>query len=76
VKRFGQRNRLRPDAVEAYEGLHAAPWRGVFAQIRRSHIRNHTTYRDGLDLFAAFEYVGEDFAADMAATAADPDTQR
>jgi len=76
VRRFGQRIRLRPDAVEAYEALHAAPWPGVLAQIRRSSIRNYTIFRDGLDLFAAFEYVGEDFAADMAAMAADPETQR
>jgi L-rhamnose mutarotase len=76
VRRFGQRIRLRPDAVEAYEALHAVPWPGVLAQIRRSNIRNYTIYRDGLDLFAAFEYVGEDFAADMAAMAADPETQR
>jgi L-rhamnose mutarotase len=76
MRRFGQRIRLRPDAIAAYEALHAAPWPGVLDQIRRSNIRNYTIFRDGTDLFASFEYVGEDFAADMAAMAADPETQR
>ncbi len=76
MKRLGQRIRLRPDAIQAYEALHAAPWPGVLDQIRRSNIRNYTIYRDGLELFASFEYVGDDFAADMAAMAADPETQR
>jgi L-rhamnose mutarotase len=76
VSRYGQRIRLRPDAIEAYEALHAAPWSGVLDQIRRSNIRNYTIWRDGLELFASLEYVGADFAADMAAMAADPETQR
>ena len=76
VRRFGQRIRVRPEAIEAYEALHAAPWPGVLAQIRRSHIRNYSIFRDGTDLFASFEYTGDDFAADMAAMAADPETQR
>ena len=76
MKRLGQRIRLRPDAIQAYEALHAAPWPGVLDQIRRSNIRNYTIYRDGLELFASFEYVGNDFTADMAAMAADPETQR
>jgi L-rhamnose mutarotase len=76
MRRFGQRIRLRPDAIDEYERLHAAPWPAVLDQIRRSNIRNYTIYRDGLDLFASFEYVGDDFAADMAAMAADPETQR
>jgi L-rhamnose mutarotase len=76
VRRFGQRIRLRPDAIDAYEALHAEPWPPVLAQIRRSNIRNYTIFRDGLELFASIEYVGDDFAAAMAAMAADPETQR
>ena len=76
VRRFGQRIRVKPEAIDEYERLHAAPWPGVLDQIRRSNIRNYTIWRDGEDLFAAFDYVGEDFAADMAAMAADPETQR
>ena len=40
--------------------------------IRRANIRNYSIYRHGELLFAYFEYVGDDFAADMAAMAADP----
>jgi L-rhamnose mutarotase len=76
MRRYGQRIRLRPDAIAAYEALHAEPWPGVLDQIRRSNIRNYSIYRDGLELFASFEYVGDDFAADMAAMASDPETQR
>jgi L-rhamnose mutarotase len=76
VRRFGQRIDVRPERIQDYERLHAAPWPGVLEQIRRSNIRNYTIFRDGTDLFAYFEYVGDDFEADMAAMAADPETQR
>ena len=76
VRRFGQLIDVRADAIEEYERLHAEPWRGVLAQIRRSNIRNYTIFRDGSHLFAYFEYFGDDFEADMAAMAADPETRR
>ncbi|HEX3427296.1 MAG TPA: L-rhamnose mutarotase [Candidatus Limnocylindrales bacterium] len=76
MRRFGQRIAVRPESIDEYERLHAAPWPGVLEQIRRSHIENYTIFRDGAELFAYFEYVGDDFAADMAAMAADPETQR
>jgi L-rhamnose mutarotase len=76
VRRFGQLIHVRAEAIDEYERLHAAPWPGVLGQIRRSNIRNYTIFREGIALFAYFEYVGEDFAADMAAMAADPETQR
>jgi L-rhamnose mutarotase len=76
MRRFGQLILLRPDAIDEYERLHAATWPGVLEQIRRSNIRNYTIFRDGTRLFAYFEYVGDDVAADMAAMAADPETVR
>jgi L-rhamnose mutarotase len=76
VRRFGQRIAVRAASIEDYERLHSAPWPGVLDQMRRSNIRNYTIFRDGTDLFAFFEYVGEDFAADMATMAADLETQR
>lgn len=48
----------------------------MLEQIHRSNIRNYTIFRDGIDLFAYFEYIGDDFGADMAAMAADPTTRR
>ena len=49
--------------------------------IRECDIRNYSIYLRQLDdgqhyLFSYFEYVGSDFAADMAKMAADPTTQR
>ncbi len=76
MKRYGQRIDVKPDQIEAYERLHADPWPAVLDQIRRSNIRNYTIYRDGTSLFAYFEYIGSDFERDMAAMAADPETQR
>ncbi len=76
VRRFGQRIDVRPERIEDYERLHAEPWPAVLDQIRRSNIRNYTIFRHGRHLFAYFEYVGDDFTADMDAMAADPETQR
>jgi L-rhamnose mutarotase len=76
MRRFGQRIHVRPDRIDDYEQLHAEPWPGVLEQIRRSNIHNYSIFRHGDELFAYFEYVGDDFAADMAAMAADETTQR
>lgn len=76
MRRFGQLINVRPEAIEEYERLHADVWPGVLDQIRRSNIRNYSIFRDGSQLFAYFEYIGDDFAADMAAMAADPETKR
>jgi L-rhamnose mutarotase len=76
VQRFGQVLRVRPEFRDEYVRHHAAVWPGVLAQIHRSNIRNYSIFlRDGV-LFAYFEYVGSDFAADMRAMAADPETRR
>jgi L-rhamnose mutarotase len=76
MRRFGQRIDVRLDRIEDYERLHAEPWPGVLAQIERSNISNYSIFRDGTQLFAYFEYVGNNFETDMAAMAADPETQR
>src|SRR5947207_3873711 len=72
MRRVGQIIGLKPDQIEAYERLHAAVWPEVLAMISACNIRNYSIYRHGELLFAYFEYVGEDFTADMAAMAADP----
>jgi len=73
--RHGQLIRVRPERLEEYKRYHAAVWPEVLATIRDCNIRNYSIfYKDGL-LFAYFEYVGQDFAADMRKMAADPKTQ-
>ena len=72
MRRFGQVIRVKPERIEEYERLHAATWPGVLAAIESANIRNYSIYRHNETLFAYFEYVGDDFAADMKAMAADP----
>ncbi len=80
VRRFGSVIGLRPEKKEYYLKLHANAWPGVLAQIRRSNIRNYSIYMAELEgklyLFSYFEYVGDDFEADMAKMAEDPETRR
>lgn len=76
MRRFGQAIRVRPEAIEAYERLHAEPWEGVLATLHAANVRNYSIFRHGEVLFAYFEYTGDDFAADMARVAADPVTQQ
>jgi L-rhamnose mutarotase len=75
MKRVAQVIDVRLDRIEAYERLHAAAWPGVLDAIRRANIRNYSIFRHGTRLFAYFEYVGDDYAADVAAMAADPVVQ-
>lgn len=75
MRRYGQIIGVKPDQIKAYEKLHAAVWPEVLATIRACNIRNYTIFRRGTLLFAYFEYIGDDFEADMAKMAADPKTQ-
>lgn len=73
--------RLHDDKIDEYVRLHAAVWPGVLQRLRDCHISNYSIYLRQLDdgghyLFSYLEYTGEDFTADMAIMAADPETQR
>ena len=75
MERHGQVIAVQPGKLEEYRRYHAAVWPEVLAAIRRCGIRNYSIYhKDGL-LFAYFEYVGDDYEADMAEMARDPRTQ-
>lgn len=74
-KRYGQIIGVKPGQIEAYERIHEEVWPEVLATIEACNIRNYTIFRHGTLLFAYFEYIGDDFAADMARMAADPKTQ-
>lgn len=75
MQRIGQIIGVKPDAIMEYERLHADVWPDVLATIHACNIRNYTIFRHDTTLFAYFEYVGDDFAADMAHMAADPKTR-
>ncbi|MDR2936743.1 MAG: L-rhamnose mutarotase [Rikenellaceae bacterium] len=75
MKRYGSVIGVRPEKLEEYKKLHAAVWPGVLKTITDCNIRNYSIYyHDGL-LFSYFEYCGNDYQADMARMAADPETQ-
>jgi len=75
MQRFGQLIGVQPGKIEEYKRWHAAVWPEILDMIRQCNIRNYSIFhKDGL-LFAYFEYVGDDFAADMAKMVADPKTQ-
>jgi L-rhamnose mutarotase len=79
MKRYGTVIDLKADRLAEYKRLHAAVWPDVLKKIADCHIRNYSIYLRRLSdgnhyLFSYFEYVGADFAADMARMAADPTT--
>jgi L-rhamnose mutarotase len=76
MQRYGSVINLKPEGIAEYEALHADVWPGVLATITECNIRNYSIYRYGNLLFAYFEYVGDDFEADMARMAEDETTQR
>jgi L-rhamnose mutarotase len=66
---------LRPERAAEYLELHRSVWPGVQATLRAAHVTNYSIFlRDGL-LFSYFEYVGEDYEADMARIATAPVTK-
>jgi L-rhamnose mutarotase len=78
--RYGSVSGVRPEKLDEYIEMHAATWPGVLAMIQQCNIQNYSIYfgklEDGkLYLFTYFEYVGNDFEADMRKMAADPTTQ-
>ena len=76
MKRYGSVIRVRPEKLEEYKKLHAEVWPGVRRMIAECGLRNYSIYyKDGF-LFSYYEYVGDDYTADMAKMAADPETQR
>ena len=81
MQRHGGVLRLRPEKIADYKRLHEAVWPDVLRIMHEAHIRNYSIFLrrlpDGVHyLFSYFEYVGSDFAADMARLAADPVTER
>ncbi|HEX7687393.1 MAG TPA: L-rhamnose mutarotase [Burkholderiaceae bacterium] len=78
MQRMGMVIGIVPDRIGEYRRLHEAVWPAVLERLRASHIRNYTIFLREPEnlLFACWDYHGADFAADMAAIAADPATRR
>ena len=76
MQRIASVIRLRPERERTYRELHEAVWPSVLATLRAANVTNYSIFlRDGL-LFSYLEYTGDDYAADMARVAADPETRR
>ncbi|MBB6674518.1 L-rhamnose mutarotase [Cohnella nanjingensis] len=76
MQRFGSVIQVKPEKLEEYKKLHKNAWQGVLDMITKCHIRNYSIYyKDGY-LFSYYEYIGNDYDADMAKMAADPTTQK
>ena len=76
MKRYGMVIGVQPEKIEEYKKLHAAVWTEVLKKITECNIRNYSIYLKDNTLFSYFEYIGEDFDADMAKMAADRTTQK
>ena len=76
MKRYGQIIGVKPEHFEEYKKYHAAVWPEVLKMIGECNMRNYSIFHKDNQLFAYFEYHGNDFVADMAKMAADPTTQK
>jgi L-rhamnose mutarotase len=65
MKRYGMVIRVYPDKIEEYKKLHASVWPDVLMKITQCNIRNYSIYLKDNQLFSYFEYIGDDFKADM-----------
>ncbi len=80
MKRYGSVIGLREEKLDEYRQLHAAVWPAVLNLIHQCGLRNYSIFLRRLPdgryyLLSYFEYIGADFAADMARMAADRTTQ-
>ena len=66
MERHGAVIRVRPEKLEEYTRYHANVWPEVLDTIKQCNIRNYSIYHKDGYLFGYFEYVGDDFKADMA----------
>lgn len=65
MKRYGKVIKVKSEKLDYYKKLHAKPWPEVVRAIRECHIRNFSIYLKDDYLFSYYEYVGNDYDADM-----------
>ena len=75
TQRFCQRAWLKPEKVDEYCRLHANVWPAVLRTIEDCNLRHYHIYRLDTLVVSVFDYVGDDFEADMRRMEADPVTQ-
>lgn len=77
-RRYGQVIKLKPLYADEYISLHKNAWPGILKRISNCNIQDYSIFYDPRTslLFGTFTYTGKDFDTDMAAMAADEETQR
>lgn len=77
MQRMGMVIGLEPSKIAEYKRLHAAVWPEILALISECNITNYSIFLKEPEnlLFGYWEYVGEDFEADMTKMAAHPKNQ-
>lgn len=81
MQRYGMVLGVKEEKIAEYKELHAAVWPEILDMISECNIRNYSIYLKkindaGYFLFSYFEYVGDDYEADMKKMADDPNTQK
>jgi L-rhamnose mutarotase len=78
ARRMGMVIAVKPEMIAEYKRLHADAWPEVLEMIRACNIRNYTIFLREPEnlLFSYWEYVGDDFEADMARMAEHEPTRR
>jgi len=65
MQRYGEVIKVKPEKLKEYKRLHDNIWPIIVEKIYNANIRNFSIfYRDNY-LFKYFEYIGDDFEADM-----------
>ena len=65
MKRIEELIIIKSECLEEYKRWHANPMPGVNEMIKACNIQNYTIFQRGDYMFAYYEYVGDDFEADM-----------
>ena len=76
MKRIGTIMKLKPGATEDYIKIHNEIWDDVVKAAHEANMCNYTIYRLNDYLFSYYEYIGDDFEADMAKKNALPISKR
>lgn len=72
---FGQIGTLKREKIEEYKRLHKNAWPDVLKTISECNLHNYSIFIHENLVFSYFEYVGEDYEADMKKMEADKLTQ-
>ena len=65
MKRYILHSYLKPEKVDDYVTLHKNAWPELLELITKTNIRNYSISIRGTELYTYYEYVGDDYEADM-----------